>query len=60
MPFEALVRQKVSVKSVNCMGLMFKNPFGLAVGFDKDGECIDVLGAMGFGSIEIGIVMPCP
>lgn len=38
------------------MGLTFKNSFGLVVGFDKDGECIDALGAMGFGSIEIGIV----
>lgn len=59
MLFEVLVRQKVFVKFVNCMGLMFKNLFGLVVGFDKDGECIDVLGVMGFGLIEIGIVMLC-
>lgn len=52
-PFEALVRQKVPAKPVNCMGLTFKNPLGLAAGLDKDGECIDALGAMGFGSIEI-------
>ena len=51
-PFEALVRQKVPAKPVNCMGLTFKNPLGLAAGLDKDGECIDALGAMGFGSIE--------
>lgn len=50
-PFEALVRQKVPAKPVNCMGLTFKNPLGLAAGLDKDGECIDALGAMGFGSI---------
>ncbi|QMJ69522.1 quinone-dependent dihydroorotate dehydrogenase [Escherichia fergusonii] len=59
-PFEALVRQKVPVKSVSCMGLTFKNPLGLAAGLDKDGECIDALGAMGFGSIEIGTVTPRP
>ncbi|MBS9333196.1 quinone-dependent dihydroorotate dehydrogenase [Escherichia coli] len=59
-PFEALVRQKVPSKPVNCMGLTFKNPLGLAAGLDKDGECIDALGAMGFGSIEIGTVTPRP
>ncbi|EFO3846081.1 quinone-dependent dihydroorotate dehydrogenase [Escherichia coli] len=59
-PFEALVRQKVTAKPVNCMGLTFKNPLGLAAGLDKDGECIDALGAMGFGSIEIGTVTPRP
>ncbi|WP_264810265.1 quinone-dependent dihydroorotate dehydrogenase [Escherichia fergusonii] len=59
-PFEALVRQKVPVKPVSCMGLTFKNPLGLAAGLDKDGECIDALGAMGFGSIEIGTVTPRP
>ncbi|ELS8058667.1 TPA: quinone-dependent dihydroorotate dehydrogenase [Escherichia coli] len=59
-PFEALVRQKVPAKPVNCMGLTFKNPLGLAAGLDKDGESIDALGAMGFGSIEIGTVTPRP
>ncbi|HDW0806712.1 TPA: quinone-dependent dihydroorotate dehydrogenase [Escherichia coli] len=59
-PFEVLVRQKVPAKPVNCMGLTFKNPLGLAAGLDKDGECIDALGAMGFGSIEIGTVTPRP
>jgi Dihydroorotate dehydrogenase len=49
-PFEALVRQKVPSKPVSCMGLTFKNPLGLAAGLDKNGECIDALGAMGFGS----------
>jgi len=57
-PFEALVRQKVPHRPVTCMGLTFKNPLGLAAGLDKNGECIDALGAMGFGSIEIGTVTP--
>jgi dihydroorotate dehydrogenase len=47
-------------KPVTCMGLTFKNPLGLAAGLDKKWECIDALGAMGFGSIEIGTVTPRP
>lgn len=57
-PFEFLIRQSVPTKPVNCMGLSFKNPLGLAAGLDKDGECIDALGAMGFGFIEVGTVTP--
>lgn len=45
---------------MTCMGLTFKNPLGLAAGLDKNGECIDALGAMGFGSVEIGTVTPRP
>lgn len=59
-PLEALVRQRVPAKPVQCMGLTFKTPLGLAAGLDKNGECIDALGAMGFGSIEIGTVTPRP
>ncbi|MEH2920239.1 quinone-dependent dihydroorotate dehydrogenase [Samsonia erythrinae] len=59
-PFEFLVRQSVPTKPVTCMGLSFKNPLGLAAGLDKDGECIDALGAMGFGFIEVGTVTPRP
>ncbi|WP_241721890.1 quinone-dependent dihydroorotate dehydrogenase [Raoultella sp. HC6] len=57
-PLEMLIRQKVPSKPVTRMGLTFKNPLGLAAGLDKNGECIDALGAMGFGSIEIGTVTP--
>ncbi|RNM07548.1 quinone-dependent dihydroorotate dehydrogenase [Dickeya undicola] len=59
-PFEWLVRQSVPTKPVTCMGLSFRNPLGLAAGLDKDGECIDALGAMGFGFIEVGTVTPRP
>ena len=59
-PLAALVRQNVPEKPVQCMGLTFKNPLGLAAGLDKNGECIDALGAMGFGAIEIGTVTPRP
>lgn len=57
-PLEFLIRQSVPEKPVTCMGLTFKNPLGLAAGLDKDGECIDALGAMGFGFVEVGTVTP--
>ncbi|HEV8588303.1 MAG TPA: quinone-dependent dihydroorotate dehydrogenase [Pyrinomonadaceae bacterium] len=37
-------------------GLTFRNPVGLAAGFDKNGEAADALGALGFGFIEVGTV----
>lgn len=42
------------------MGLTFKNPVGLAAGLDKNGECIEAFGAMGFGFVEVGTVTPRP
>jgi dihydroorotate dehydrogenase len=42
------------------MGLNFPNPVGLAAGLDKNGDCIDALGALGFGYIEIGTITPLP
>ena len=42
------------------MGLVFKNPVGLAAGLDKDGLCMEGLAALGFGFIEIGTVTPRP
>jgi dihydroorotate dehydrogenase len=42
------------------MGIDFPNPVGLAAGLDKNGEYIDALAALGFGSIEIGTVTPRP
>lgn len=41
-------------------GLTFKNPVGLAAGFDKNALYIDELAALGFGFIEIGTVTPLP
>lgn len=41
-------------------GLHFKNPVGLAAGFDKNAEHIENLAAFGFGFIEIGTVTPLP
>jgi dihydroorotate dehydrogenase len=42
----------------NIMGLTFKNPVGLAAGFDKNAETIDEMEALGFGFVEIGTLTP--
>src|SRR5689334_20805219 len=47
-------------KPVNAFGLNFKNPVGLAAGYDKDGLAIRGLTALGFGHLEIGTVTPRP
>jgi len=47
-------------KPVEAFGLKFKNPVGLAAGYDKDGIAIQGLAALGFGHIEIGTVTPRP
>lgn len=39
-------------------GLDFKNPVGLAAGFDKNAEVFDVIGGFGFAFVEIGTVTP--
>ena len=41
-------------------GLEFPNRVGLAAGLDKNARCIDALGAMGFGFVEVGTVTPKP
>ncbi len=48
-----LVRDPVTVA-----GLRFPNRVGLAAGLDKNARCIDALGAMGFGFVEVGTVTP--
>jgi dihydroorotate dehydrogenase len=39
-------------------GLTFKNPIGLAAGFDKDAKLYNELGNYGFGFVEIGTLTP--
>ncbi len=41
-------------------GLFFKNPIGLAAGFDKNAKYLNELEALGFGFVEIGTVTPFP
>jgi dihydroorotate dehydrogenase len=43
---------------VTLAGLPFPNRVGLAAGLDKNARCIDGLGAMGFGFVEVGTVTP--
>lgn len=41
-------------------GLTFKNPVGLAAGFDKDAKLYNELSNFGFGFVEIGTLTPKP
>ncbi len=41
-------------------GLKFRNPVGLAAGFDKNAQFVEEFEALGFGFIEIGTVTPLP
>jgi dihydroorotate dehydrogenase len=43
---------------VQLAGLTFPNRVGMAAGLDKNARCIDALGAMGFGFVEVGTVTP--
>ena len=45
---------------IELAGLRFPNRVGLAAGLDKNARCIDALGAMGFGFVEVGTVTPRP
>ena len=57
-PLDMLYRQQLPHRPVECMGLTFKNPVGLAAGLDKNGQCIEAFDAMGFGFVEVGTVTP--
>ncbi len=59
-PAQALWAQVRVADPVTVAGLRFPNRVGLAAGLDKNGRCIDGLGAMGFGFIEVGTVTPKP
>lgn len=45
---------------VELLGLRFANRVGLAAGLDKNGDCIEAFGRMGFGFIEVGTITPRP
>ncbi len=57
-PLQCLWSQARVADPVEIAGLTFPNRIGLAAGLDKNGRCIDGLGAMGFGFIEVGTVTP--
>ncbi|WP_027419258.1 quinone-dependent dihydroorotate dehydrogenase [Crocinitomix catalasitica] len=60
----AIIRKKFSVNDPNLakevFGLKFKNPVGIAAGFDKNALIINELENFGFGFVEIGTVTPKP
>ncbi|KAJ2698294.1 dihydroorotate dehydrogenase [Coemansia sp. IMI 209128] len=49
-----------SVLEIELWGKRVTNPIGVAAGFDKNGEAIDALFGLGFGSVEIGSITPEP
>jgi len=60
--FSAIFKSLYEVKDVRLerevFGLKFKNPVGLAAGFDKDAKLYQELSYLGFGFIEIGTLTP--
>ena len=57
-PLECVYRQKMVHDPITLAGIHFPNRVGLAAGLDKNARCIDGLGAMGFGFVEVGTVTP--
>lgn len=49
-----------ALQEVRVLGRRFRNPLGLAAGFDKHGEAVDGLYKVGFGFVEVGTVTPEP
>lgn len=58
--FSKLYSGKAKSLERTVCGLTFKNPVGLAAGFDKDGKYYHQMSHLGFGFIEIGTVTPRP
>jgi dihydroorotate dehydrogenase len=56
----ALCNTKAKGLERELWGLRFRNPVGLAAGFDKDAKYTDELASLGFGFVEIGTVTPLP
>lgn len=63
-PMNALLRMMFEIPDsrlgVEAFGLKFKNPVGLAAGYDKDGKAVRGLSCLGFGHIEVGTLTPAP
>ncbi len=50
-------KQKLETRFLN---MNFKNPVGLAAGFDKNANYLEELETLGFGFVEVGTVTPLP
>ena len=59
-PLQLAYRNAFVADPIELAGLRFPNRVGLAAGLDKNARCIDALGAMGFGFVEVGTVTPKP
>ena len=59
-PLERLYSFESPMLETETFGIKFKNPIGLAAGFDKDGKILDFLPALGFGHIEMGNITALP
>ncbi|MCG8557699.1 MAG: quinone-dependent dihydroorotate dehydrogenase [Proteobacteria bacterium] len=53
---ERLLRRGSEASKVRVFGRELASPIGLAAGFDKDAEVYRIMGALGFGFVEIGTV----
>lgn len=58
--FRSIYEVKNKKLEQTLFGLNFKNPVGLAAGFDKDAKLYNELSNFGFGFIEIGTLTPKP
>ncbi|MDQ8191173.1 quinone-dependent dihydroorotate dehydrogenase [Roseibacillus persicicus] len=56
----AIAPKLPATEPIECMGLSFAHPVGLAAGLDKEGNSIDAFGRLGFSFIEIGTITPRP
>ncbi len=63
-PLGAVVSNALDVRdpalATDLFGLSFKNPIGLAAGYDKTGAAASALACLGFSHMEIGTVTPLP
>ncbi len=57
-PLQWAWQQETVDDPITLAGLTFPNRVGMAAGLDKNARCIDALGAMGFGFVEVGTVTP--
>ncbi|CAM5097275.1 unnamed protein product, partial [Natator depressus] len=55
-----MAQRDSAMLEVRVLGRRFRNPVGLAAGFDKHGEAVDGLSKLGFGFVEVGSVTPQP
>jgi dihydroorotate dehydrogenase len=57
---EPLARRAFPSLEKKVFGLTFPNPIGLAAGFDKNADGVEVWEKLGFGFMELGTITPRP